>query len=806
MRRIRLTPASLLLLLVLGGSACSDSEPPREPDPNGEDGGTTPPGDGGTTLPDGGSPDAGPINTAVGLDTRPANPSCVAPARPPIGSGGPITLVPAFPNMDFVNGSQGVAIGLIRSRFGPTGPMRWFVVERDGDIWTFVDPNASKTGLAANGTTPVEQAQLFFDLPTNVRFDGEGGLLGVALDPEFHLRADANYIYVHYTTFPQNNVWRFRVGRDASNNFVIQESTQIFTTPSGGGNHWGGDLQFGPDGYLYLSLGDGGNGFDAAGAQRLNNTRGKILRIDPRGRTTYALPPSNPFRLSDPSNPNSPENPSCNGAQSSTRTAPCPEIYAYGFRNPWRFSFDAANGRMWVGDVGTQKEEVNLVLPGKNYGWNTCDGIYPTASCPPTTASASFIAPVAQYRQGSQVSITGGYVYRGTALGASAQGAYFFSDVYSGNVFVIDQPYQYVQDAPFTVTSTLEHPSQTGVPAQMPRFRVLSGLTEPLLVSFAEDEHRELYAVTFSNVKGRAIFKLAPASATPPQDTIPDLLSQTGCVEPTNPTRPAAGLIPYDLNAPFWSDGVEKSRWMAVPDGKTVTIKPDGDWDFPTGSVLMKNFRLSGKLIETRLLVRHDDGGWAGYTYAWSDDQTNAREANPQGESKVFGSQVWTYPSRSQCMNCHTNAAGNSLGLETRQLNREIDYGNGRVANQIRTLAHIGLFSNPPANLSSLAAFPSPFGTADLNTRARVYLHTNCAQCHRGAERPQLHFDTPEAEMQLCGTTPLMVPGNPAQSRLVHVMKTLDPTIRMPKNGGSIVDSAGVELIERWISAKTSCP
>src|SRR5687767_9936042 len=118
-------------------------------------------GDGGPTA------DADLASDPFGYDTRPVNATCAPPARPPVVSGGEITLVPAFPNMDFVHASngEGQAIGLIRSRLGASGPLRWFVVERDGDIWTFVSPDASKTGLAANGTTAVERAELFFDLP-----------------------------------------------------------------------------------------------------------------------------------------------------------------------------------------------------------------------------------------------------------------------------------------------------------------------------------------------------------------------------------------------------------------------------------------------------------------------------------------------------------------------------------------------------------------------------------------------------------------------------------------------------------------
>jgi uncharacterized repeat protein (TIGR03806 family) len=730
-----------------------------------------------------------------GLDARPANPTCKAPARPQMSSGTDIGFVPAFPNMDF----DGMAIGVIRSRLGASGPLRWFVVERSGNIWTFVSENASKDGLAADGVTTVERAEIFFDLPVNpYGLSEEGGLLGVAFDPEFGLKNDANAIYVHYTTYPQNNVWRYRIG-GAPGAFTVQSSTRIFTTPSGGGNHWGGDLKFGPDGYLYISLGDGGNGFTASDVQKTSWPRGKILRIDPRSVATgYAIPPSNPF-----AGPGQCDN-LAQGVLAA-RTDACPEVFALGFRNPWRISFDRETGQLWVGDVGTQKEEINLVASGKNYGWNTCDGVIGGA-CPPGNTASTFIAPIAQYRQPTMASasVTGGFVYRGSALGSALQGAFIFSDVYQGQLYVIDKPYENVV-APFAVTKTHEHPSATDYPTA-PKFRVIPGVSLPLLVSFAEDENAELLAVAFGDGKGQGVFRVVPPG-TPTADPIPNLLSQTGCVDPADPKKPAAGLIPYELNAPFWSDGADKTRFLAIPDGKTIGVGPDGDWDLPNESVTMKNFRIGGKLIETRLFVRHLDGGWAGYTYVWNDAETDAVKANPIGETRAVGDQTWIYPSRARCLSCHLSEAGGTLGLETRQLNRNALYpSTGRDANQIDTLAHIGMFTASPGAASGLPAFVSPTGTAPLEERARVYLHANCSSCHRGDGRPSLQFEKTLAETKLCEAPALLVPGNAAASPMIERMKSPDSTFRMPKNGGNVIDTAGVKLIEDWVQSRTTCP
>ena len=140
--------------------------------------------------------------------------------------------------------------------------------------------------------------------------------------------------------------------------------------------------------------------------------------------------------------------------------------------------------------------------------------------------------------------------------------------------------------------------------------------------------------------------------------------AKSGCVDPTDAKKPASGLVPYGVNAALWSDGAQKDRWVAIPDGKNITVSDtDGDFDFPNGTVLMKTFTVAGKRTETRLFMRHDDGGWNGYTYEWLDDGSDA-VLLPAGKTKTVGAQTWTFPSRSDCVGCHSEAAGRSLGLE----------------------------------------------------------------------------------------------------------------------------------------------
>jgi hypothetical protein len=204
---------------------------------------------------------------------------------------------------------------------------------------------------------------------------------------------------------------------------------------------------------------------------------------------------------------------------------------------------------------------------------------------------------------------------------------------------------------------------------------------------------------------------------------IPAQLSATGCVSATNPTQPATGLIPYAPNAPFWSDGSTKTRFLALPNGQNITVGANNDWDFPNGSVLVKNFAIGSRLVETRLFMRHTNGNWGGYTYEWNAQGTDATRVIG-GKTVAVAGQNWVFPSESQCFACHTQASGRSLGLETAQLNGDLLYSaTGRTANQVVTLNGIGTLSPPitatPANLPSM---PDPYGTAGTAAHARTCL------------------------------------------------------------------------------------
>jgi glucose/arabinose dehydrogenase len=252
-------------------------------------------------------------------------------------------------------------------------------------------------------------AEPFLDLSAKVSTDGERGLLGLAFDPDY---ATTGSFVVHYTDLAGNTALsRFQVSVNPDVADPASEQV-ILTAAQPASNHNGGQVLFGPDGFLYLGLGDGGGSGDPDGrGQNLSDLLGSILRIDVRTGDLYAVPPDNPFV----------GNPSAR-----------PEVWSYGLRNPWRFSFDRANGDLYIADVGqNQLEEIDISTAtdgagrGVNYGWNIMEGsqCFGSSGCD----QAGLTLPVLEYSHREGCSITGGYVYRGSAIPA-VQGHYFYSD------------------------------------------------------------------------------------------------------------------------------------------------------------------------------------------------------------------------------------------------------------------------------------------------------------------------------------------------------------------------------------------
>jgi uncharacterized repeat protein (TIGR03806 family) len=277
---------------------------------------------------------------------------------------------------------------------------------------------------------------------------------------------------------------------------------------------------------------------------------------------------------------------------------------------------------------------------------------------------------------------------------------------------------------------------------------------------------------------------------------------------------PLLSLIPFEPNAVLWSDGAVKDRWFALPDDRNIAVQENGDWDLPEGTVAVKHFRLGDRLVETRLFMRHPDGGWAGYTYQWNAQETEATRVTG-GLTVPVGGQQYTFPSEADCLWCHNAAAGFTLGPETAQLNGEILYPQtGRSANQLVTLDAIDALAPPIGDNPPAYADHSDAG-ATLEARARAYLHVNCSICHRpGGPTPaaiDLRHDTPLRDTGACDAVPtlgdlgipdarIIAAGDSARSELLSRMSRRD-AFRMPPLASNYADADGVALVAAWIDS-----
>lgn len=348
----------------------------------------------------------------------------------------------------------------------PNDGNRWFVVEQGGVVKVF-------SNLAG-----VTTATDFADIRGEVTASGETGLLGMAFHPDFPVDPRVYLSYTHTDPNPSvglvSRVSEFLL---ASGGATVDPGSErvLLTVKQPESNHNGGGIAFGRDGFLYIGLGDGG-GFDdqhgtTGNGQLLSTLLGKMLRIDVEGTTpgfNYRIPGDNPYAAGA----------LCGNV--GAVSANCAEIYALGFRNPWRWSFDRLTGQLWVGDVGQgRREEVDRVERNGNYGWRCFEGALATLL--PCGALGSLLPPVAEYGRAVGASITGGYVYRGSAI-PSLAGRYVFGDFVSGRIFNVDRN----AAATLTVTSGLD--------------------TNLNISSFGEGDDGELHVVSYAG----QIFRIVP--------------------------------------------------------------------------------------------------------------------------------------------------------------------------------------------------------------------------------------------------------------------------------------------------------
>ncbi len=667
---------------------------------------------------------------------------------------------------------------------------------------------------------------------------------GIAYDIKFHPRFKENgYVYVGMngpSSAPdgakKTRILRYTMERKPPYKLDAKSETLILEWPSNG--HDGGALTFGKDGMLYVTSGDGTSDSDThIVGQDLSKLTAKVLRLDvdhPEAGKAYSVPKDNPFV-----------------GQKNVR----PETWAYGLRNPWRMTVDDQTGRIWVGNNGQDLwEQAYLIEKGANYGWSVMEGshpFYPSRKAGPTP----FSKPAVEHPHSEARSLTGGIVYYGAKF-PELQGVYIYGDYSTGKIWGVRHDGRRVTWHKELASTRLQ------------------------ITAFGVDSHSEILIADHRGQGEGAFYTLEATPKDLPPSAFPRTLSESGLFRSVKEHVMEPALIPYSVNSPLWSDGAYKERWIALPGADShIDFNTWRGWNFPDKTVFVKSFALemeegnpaSRRWIETRFLT-NQQGEWFGYSYQWNDEQTDGVLVDGKGLDHDFSIRVkpsadnpggirkqqWHYPSRTECMVCHSRAANFVLGLTELQMNKEHDYG-GMRDNQLRVLEHLGMlrvnwleetknrlrqeaeskgWSEKQINeyldkmtatrlqrqpvSSSLLTFPpeqyrrlvDPYDPKqDINLRARSYLHANCAQCHieagGGNAQIQLEFTTKLDKMRLLDVKPvhdtyglpdarLIASGHPERSVLLRRIRHRDAG-HMPPLATSVVDREAVQLMRDWI-------
>ena len=644
----------------------------------------------------------------------------------------------------------------------------------------------------------VTETQLLLEIPKRLVY-------GMEFHPDYPKNG---YIYL-FSNGPtgsperQNRISRFTVsGLDGRRKCDLDSEQVVIEWKSMG--HDGGDLVFGQDGMLYITSGDGTSDSDQwLSAQDPSNLLGGVLRIDIRNAKSgqaYTIPSDNPFV----------DVPGARG-----------ELWVIGLRNPWRMSIDSRTGHIWVGNNGQDLwETAHLLGRGENYGWSVYEGshpFYPRRELGP----GKLTPPTLEHHHRKARSLTGGVVYHGQKF-PDLVGCYIYGDYGTGKIWAarhdgtrLESNWE-IADTPFQIVGFSN--SHRG---------------ELLIIDHLTGLHRLVVNPRMSDADDLPVF--------------PKKLSSTGLYASVSDHRMAPGVIPFSVNAPAWNDGAMVERFLAVPGELEIGYTSDRGWNFPEGSVLVQtltmphaideNSNVARRRIETRILLRQQ-GEWAGYSYRWNEEQTDAdlvgsdganlslrvakRAANLGSIERSGGTetQMWRIPSRSECMSCHSRAVNFVLGMTEAQMNRSHRYGDIED-NQIRTLNHIGIFAlKQEGPYESRRRLVNPYDSsrdsgADLQARAKSYLAVNCSGCHveagGGNARMELSYSRSLDQMRIVSQYPqhdtfgiaqpqIVAPGEPERSVLLRRVSRRGRG-QMPPLGTNSVDTDAVDLLRTWIES-----
>lgn len=666
----------------------------------------------------------------------------------------------AYPKLEF---DQPVEL----MSLGDTGKM--MVLEVTGKLYTFDDdPNCAKAKLALEVHPLISDFRRAF---------------GFGVHPSFDENRQVFVVYAGNPTARPNGT---RLSRFAvSDDFTIDPASEEILLTWHTGGHNGSAIRFDSKGLLYFSVGDGARPFppdEYNVSQDLSDLRATICRIDVDNRDgdrPYSIPTDNPF-VDTP------------GAR--------PEIWAYGFRNPWRFTVAPGTDQILCGDVGWELWELIFdVKRGGNYGWSLFEGPQPirTDIEPGPTPIRK---PLVAYPHAIGQSVTGGLIYRGRKH-PDLRGAYLYGDYVTGLLWGL---------------------RQDGDQATWNPLLAETGLT---IITFAESRDHEILIVSFDG----AIYRLVKNESADQPSDFPSKLSETGLFASTRTLEPAAGVMAYDVAAKSYADGVDSRFVVGIPGRESIRInRRQRAWKHPKGTVFANT--ISRRLInggepkslrvETQLL--HFNGiNWQPYSYLWNDEQTDADLVGSEGITKEFAvsddhseSVSWHVLNRAQCRSCHSRQNGGAVGFTLENLDRpNADLG---ADSQVDHFIDIGVIDRRPPSDWNVRPMVDPKDTvADLELRARSYLAANCAHCHcRGGggtvpldlsysvRTDQINALDVAATQGTFGIENARVidPGNPSRSVLFYRMAT-SGTGHMPKIWGRENDRSGLLLVRDWILA-----
>lgn len=750
--------------------------------------------------------------------------------------------------------AQGIGpyFGGVFPQASPDAPKKWIVEDAFPSL-SFIDPLwlteipgtqqfliVTKSGqffrFSKAKTTTQQQVTRVLDISSRVQLSEDQGAYSLAFHPQFGVAnsPNTNSVFICYSykpisgsNTPDRSMWRVSKFQWIQSSGTIDSTSEQVLIQQYDPHRWhnGGALHFDKHGFLLIVCGDGGGADNEfSKSQKINQEFfGGVLRIDVNNDPHKSKPiEKQPSNLNIP--PLFPNNHTA--GYSIPKDNPwvglnhggslvLEEYYAFGLRSPHGAHYDSESDDMWIGDVGQiLREELNRVTKGGNYQWPVREGLelnpWRNASLLDVGTSTP---PAYSYGRALGGCIIGGPMYRGTKWSSELGGKVLFGDNLRGTI------------STYTPDGQVEQ-----------LIGYMGGTFYNGLSNFATDSEGDVFLLKLNgqNREGGKILKLEKEGnlVEPPQ-----FLSQTGLFSDIASLTPSRHLVSYDVGSPLWSDGADKKRWFVLPSSgpqleiqSKITTNVSGNWKFPAGSLLVKHFEIatninepnSIKRLETRIFVIAADGNRYGLTYKWNAAGTDA-ELLPGGATETFDITddqgqtrplTWNYPSRSDCMQCHTPGRGDALGARTHQLNIDIpDLITGQPISQLTKLQPY-LSGNLSILERAQSSRPLDDETAPVELRIRSYLDSNCSHCHSpegGVGFFDARLTTPLTLQNLIdvmatghnNTNPnarYIKPGDSSLSLIHSRLASTTPGIAMPPLGRETADPLAVSLISRYIN------